>query len=49
MRPLGFEPGIRSLEREIETIVRKIVFKIVTGLGQSFTVTEENMREYVDS
>lgn len=48
VRPLGFEPGIRSLEREIETIVRKVAFKIMSGLGQNFTVTEENMREYVD-
>jgi len=49
VRPLGFEPGIRSLEREIETIVRKVAFKIVAGQGQAFVVTEENMREYVDS
>jgi len=47
VRPLGFEPGIRSLEREIETIVRKIAYKIVSGQGTSFVLNDENMREFV--
>ncbi len=46
VRPLGFEPGIRSLERLVEQIVRKIALKIVSGQGNSFTVNEQNMREY---
>lgn len=47
VRPLGFEPGIRSLERELEAMVRKIAYKIVSGQGNSFVITEENMKEYV--
>lgn len=47
VRPLGFEPGIRSLEREIEGIVRKVAYKIVSGQGVAFTITEENMKEFV--
>lgn len=47
VRPLGFEPGIRSLEREIETIVRKIAYKIISGQGTAFTINEENMKEFV--
>lgn len=47
VRPLGFEPGIRSLEREIEGMVRKTAFKIVSGQGASFVITEENMKEFV--
>ncbi|MEK7079623.1 MAG: AAA family ATPase [Patescibacteria group bacterium] len=47
VRPLGFEPGIRSLEREIETIVRKIAYKIISGQGNAFTINEENMKEFV--
>lgn len=46
VRPLGFEPGIRSLEREIEMIVRKAAFQIVSGKGTSFTITESNYREF---
>ncbi len=47
VRPLGFEPGIRSLEREIEGIVRKTAYRIVAGQSTSVIVTEENMREFV--
>lgn len=47
VRPLGFEPGIRSLERQIELIVRKAAYKIVSGQGTSFSVTDENLHEYV--
>lgn len=46
VRPLGFEPGIRSLERLVEQIVRKVALKIVSGQGASFTVNEGNWREY---
>jgi len=46
VRPLGFEPGIRSLEREIEMIVRKAAYLIVSGKGTSFTITESNYREF---
>lgn len=48
VRPLGFEPGIRSLERLIESIVRKVALQIVSGQFQSVTLTEENMYHYVD-
>lgn len=47
VRPLGFEPGIRSLERQIELIVRKVSYRIVSGKGTSFTITDANLREYV--
>jgi len=46
VRPLGFEPGIRSLEREIEMIVRRAAFRIVSGQGTSFVVTDSNYREF---
>lgn len=46
VRPLGYEPGIRSLERLVEQIIRKVAYKIVSGQGTSFTVNETNMREY---
>jgi len=46
-RPLGFDAGIRSLERTIEGIVRKVAFKMVSGQGQSFVINENNAREYL--
>ncbi len=48
VRPLGFEPGIRSLERLIEHIVRKVALQVVSGQFTSITITEENMYHYVD-
>ena len=46
-RPLGFDPGIRSLERTIENIVRKVAYKIVKGEGNSFYINENNVKEYI--
>lgn len=47
VRPLGFEPGIRSLERQIELIVRKTAYKIVSGQVASVVLNDENLREFV--
>lgn len=49
VRPLGFDAGIRTLERTIEGIVRKISLKIAEGKGNSFHITEENVKEYLPS
>jgi len=47
IRPLGFDAGIRELERTLTTIVRKIAKKIVTGEGTSFNINQENFREFI--
>ena len=46
-RPLGFDSGIRSLERTIEGIARRVAYKIVKGEGTSFIINDENVREYL--
>jgi len=48
VRPLGFEPGIRSLERQIELIVRKAAYKIVSGQGTSLNINDENLHEFIN-
>lgn len=48
VRPLGFEPGIRSLERLIETLVRKVTLQIVSGQQATVAITEANMTQFVD-
>lgn len=48
VRPLGFEPGIRSLERMVQNIVRRVAFKIVSGEGTNFHITEENVKDYTN-
>lgn len=47
VRPLGFDSGIRSLERTIQGICRKVAKKIVDGEGSSFRVTNENIKQFV--
>ncbi len=46
-RPLGFDAGIRTLERTIESIVRKVAYKIVKGEGTGFYINDSNIKEYV--
>lgn len=46
-RPLGFDAGIRTLERTVESIVRKVAYKIISGQGNSFQVNETNMKEFL--
>jgi ATP-dependent Lon protease len=46
-RPLGFDAGIRTLERTIETIVRKAAFKMVSGQGTSFVINEANIKGFL--
>jgi len=47
IRPLGFDAGIRQLERNITTLVRKVAKKIVEGQGKQFQITPQNFREYL--
>lgn len=47
VRPLGFDSGIRTLERTIQGICRKVARMIVEGKGQAFTITPENVREFL--
>lgn len=46
-RPLGFDAGIRTLERTIEGIVRKVSYKIVSGQGTNFVINDATVKEYV--
>jgi ATP-dependent Lon protease len=48
VRPLGFEPGIRSLERMIEQIVRRAAYRMVSGQGNSFVITTQNLKEFIN-
>jgi ATP-dependent Lon protease len=47
IRPVGFDAGIRQLERNIYTLVRSAARKIVTGSPIPIIVNKENMREFV--
>ena len=47
IRPLGFDTGIRSLRRNIETIVRKVAKEKVEGKSEITTISETNLKQYL--
>ncbi len=47
VRPLGFDSGIRSLERTINGICRKVARMIVEGKVTSIHITQENVKDYL--
>lgn len=47
VRPLGFDSGMRSLERTIEGICRKIAKMVIEGKGKHFHLTEDNLKEFL--
>jgi len=47
VRPLGFDAGIRTLERTIEGVCRKVAKMIVEGKRERFVVTSDNMKEFL--
>lgn len=46
-RPLGYDAGIRTMERTINGVVRKAALKMVTGQGEKFHITRENLKEFL--
>ena len=50
IRPLGYDSGIRSLERTIETLCRKVAKLIVEGKmnkNSTLTVNEQNIKQFL--
>ncbi|HSV94483.1 MAG TPA: AAA family ATPase [Spirochaetia bacterium] len=47
IRPLGYDAGIRTLNRTIEGIVRKVALLKVTGQAQSVTLNPENIKGFL--
>lgn len=52
VRPLGYDPGIRGLQRILQGIVRKTVYYLMLGKipqGQKFVVTNENIKQFISA
>jgi ATP-dependent Lon protease len=49
VRPLGYDAGIRSLERTINSVCRKVARMIVEGKGTSVHIDESNIKDFVES
>ena len=49
VRPLGYDAGIRSIERTINGVCRKVARMIVEGKGKSVNIDETNIKEFIES
>ncbi len=47
IRPLGFDSGIRSLQRMLENMARKAALEIITGKTTKVYITPENFKSYL--
>lgn len=47
IRPVGFDAGLRQLERNLATIARRAARKILEGEQTPITVTTDNVRDFV--
>lgn len=47
VRPLGYDAGIRTLERNIDGVVRKVARMIVEGKAKEVRVTPENVKTFI--
>jgi ATP-dependent Lon protease len=47
VRPLGYDAGIRTLERNIDGIVRKVAMMMVEGKAQNMHVTTANIKQFL--
>jgi ATP-dependent Lon protease len=47
VRPLGFDAGVRQLERTLAILARKVARLIVEGKGTSFHLTKDNFRQFI--
>ena len=47
VRPLGYDAGVRTLKRNVESICRRVAKKIVKEEGKRFEITSKNVKEYV--
>lgn len=47
VRPLGYDSGIRTLERTINGVVRKTAKLIIEGKGTHYTLDETNIKDFL--
>jgi ATP-dependent Lon protease len=47
VRPLGYDAGIRTLERNIDGVVRKVAMMLVEGKAQNVHVTSQNVKTFL--
>lgn len=49
VRPLGYDAGIRSIERTLNSVCRKIALRIIEGKGTSYKIDETTIKEFIEA
>ncbi len=49
VRPLGYDAGIRTLQRTIQSLVRQTALNLVTGQHQLLHLTKDNFKQYISA
>lgn len=49
VRPLGYDSGIRSIERTINSICRKVARMIVEGKGSNFHISTDTVKQFLET
>jgi len=47
IRPLGFDAGVRQLERTLTQLARKVALQIVQGVSNGTKITKDNFRQFI--
>lgn len=47
IRPLGFDAGVRQLERTLTELARKVALQLVQGTTQGVRITKDNFRQFI--
>lgn len=47
IRPLGFDAGVRQLERTLTELARKVALQIVQGVSKGVRISEDNFRQFI--
>lgn len=47
IRPLGFDAGVRQLERTLTQLARKVALQIVQGVSTGAKITKDNFRQFI--
>jgi len=47
VRPLGFDAGMRTLERTINQMARRVARMMVEGKSDSFNISVENLKQFI--
>lgn len=47
VRPFGFDAGMRTLERTLKGVARKVARMLVEGKAQNVNLTKENFKEFI--